>query len=170
MGYEIFCLKFRILLYICEEKFCKMKGKYLKNVSLWWCHFQGKTYLGCEVFPSGTWRSYICTVNPTRLSHDSSWLYKGRFLTWHWQAGWPRVRGQCINIYRGNERFIFAFIIKQLSQMCKERLMWRIKTLCTWGKPDTNCCVGMLHGVKRQHVAIQCWAIYRISIIQGKIT
>ena len=92
-------------LYICKENFCKVEGKYLKNVSLWWCHVQGKTYLGCEVFPSGSRRSYICTVNPKRLSHGSSWLYKGWLLTGRWQAGWPTVRGQRINIYRGNECF-----------------------------------------------------------------
>ena len=44
-----------------------------------------------------------------------------------WQADWPTVIGQHTNIYRGSESFIFAFTIRQLSQMYKERLILRIK-------------------------------------------
>lgn len=44
-----------------------------------------------------------------------------------WQAGWPTVIGHHTNIYRGSESFIFAFTIRQLLQMYKERLMLRIK-------------------------------------------
>lgn len=44
-----------------------------------------------------------------------------------WQADWPTVIGQRTNIYRGSESFIFAFTIRQLLQMYKERLILRIK-------------------------------------------
>ena len=44
-----------------------------------------------------------------------------------WQADWPAVLGHHTNIYRGSESFIFAFTIRQLLQMYKERLMLKIK-------------------------------------------